>query len=157
VNVNQSNADEELLAELREALAAHAAVPPEFVAVAKSAYAWHHIDVELAQLIYDSRHDTELTASLRSEAASIRALTFASRRFSIEVEVTEDALLGQLIPPQPGTVDLQMSAGETTDAEIDEVGCFSIEPKPDGRFRLRFRADGQPDVLTGWLTLLITS
>jgi hypothetical protein len=156
VKVNQSNPDEELLAELREAMAARAAVPGEFVAAARSAYAWHHIDVELAQLIYDSRHDAELTASLRSESASIRALTFASARFSIEVEVTDDALLGQLIPPQPGTVELQTLAGETADGVIDEVGCFSIEPKPNGQFRLRFRADGQPDVLTGWLTLLIT-
>jgi len=97
-----------------------------------------------------------LTASLRSEAATIRALTFASARFSIEVEVTDDALLGQLIPPQPGTVELQTPAGETAGAAIDEVGCFSIEPKPNGQFRLRFRAEGQPEVLTGWLTLLIT-
>ena len=154
--VNQGNPDEELLAELREALAARAAVPGEFVAAARSAYVWHHIDVELAQLIYDSRHDAELTASLRSEAATIRALTFASARFSIEVEVTADALLGQLIPPQPGTVELQTLAGETAGGEIDEVGCFSLEPKPNGQFRIRFRADGQPDVLTGWLTLLIT-
>jgi hypothetical protein len=155
VNVNQGNADEELLAELREALAARAAVPGEFVATARSAYAWHHIDAELAQLTYDSRYDTGLTASLRSEAASIRALTFASARFSIEVEVTDDALLGQLVPPQPGTVELQTLAGEIAAGAIDEVGCFSIEPKPRGQFRIRFRADGQPDVLTGWLTLLI--
>jgi hypothetical protein len=155
--VDQSNADEKLLAELREALAARAAVPPEFVAAAKSAYAWHHIDAELARLIYDSRRDTELSAGLRSEAASIRALTFASARFSIEVEVTDDALLGQLVPPQPGTVEIQTAAGEVTDGEIDAVGCFSIEPKPDGQFRVRFRTDGQPDVLTGWLTLLMPS
>jgi hypothetical protein len=155
--VNKSHEDEKLLAELREALAARAAVPTAFIATARSAYAWHHIDAELAQLTYDSRYDTELSASLRSEAAAIRALTFASARFSIEVEVTDDALLGQLIPPQPGTVELQTLAGEAAAEEIDDVGCFSIEPKPDGRFRLRFRIQGQPDVLTGWLTLLITS
>jgi hypothetical protein len=155
--VNKNQEDEELLAELREAMAERAAVPPAFVAAARSAYAWHHIDAELARLIYDSRQDADLSATLRSEAASIRALTFASARFSIEVEVTDDALLGQLIPPQPGTVEIQTLAGEATDGEIDEVGCFSIEPKPEDQFRLRFRTDGQPDVLTGWLTLLITS
>ena len=151
--MNNSQADEELLTELREALAARAAVPPEFTAIARSAYAWHHIDAELAQLIYDSRDDAELSASLRSETAVIRALTFASARFSIEVEVTDDTLLGQLIPPQPGTVELQTLAGESTDGEIDEVGCFAVEPKPDGKFRLRFHTNGQPDVLTGWVTL----
>jgi hypothetical protein len=153
VNVNQSNADDILAAELREALAVRAAVPREFIAIARSAYAWHHIDAELAQLIYDSEDDTELSASLRSESATIRALTFASAPFSIEVEVTDDALYGQLVPPQPGTMEIQTLAGERTDGEIDEVGCFTVEPKPDGKFRLRFRTNGQPDVLTGWLTL----
>jgi hypothetical protein len=153
LTVNQSNADDMLMAELREALADRAAVPPDFIAMARSVYAWHHIDAELAQLIYDSRDDAELTANLRSETAVIRALTFASALFSIEVEVTEDALLGQLIPPQPGTVEMQTLAGETSGGEVDEVGCFAVEPKPDGRFRLRFHTDGQPDVLTGWLTL----
>jgi len=153
VNVNESNADDQLIGELREALAARAAVPQDFIAIGRSAYAWHHIDAELAQLIYDSRDDTELSASLRSESASIRALTFACAQFSIEVEVTDDALLGQLIPPQPGMVELQTLAGGSADGEIDEVGCFAVEPKPDGKFRLRFQTDGQPDVLTGWLTL----
>jgi hypothetical protein len=153
VNVNQSNADDILMAELREALAARAAVPQEFIAIARSAYAWHHIDAELAQLTYDSRYDAELSASLRSEAAAIRALTFAAARFSIEVEVTDDALLGQLIPPQPGTVEIKTLAGESADGEIDEAGCFTVEPKPDGKFRLRFHTNDQPDVLTGWLTL----
>lgn len=153
VNVNQGDSDDELMDELREALADRAAVPPEFIAIARSAYAWHHIDAELAQLVYDSRDDAELSASLRSETAVIRALTFAAPLFSIEVEVTDDALLGQLVPPQPGTVEVQALTGECADAEIDEVGCFAVEPKPDGRFRLRFHTSGQPDVLTGWLTV----
>jgi hypothetical protein len=153
LNVNQSNADDMLIAELREALADRAAVPPEFIATARSAYAWHNIDAELAQLIYDSRDDAELSTSVRSETAVIRALTFAAPSFSIEVEVTDDALLGQLIPPQPGTVELQTLAGASADSAIDEVGCFAVEPKPEGRFRLRFHTGGQADVLTGWLTL----
>lgn len=151
--MNSSQADENLLAELREALAARAAVPPAFVEIAKSAYAWHHLDAELAQLVYDSVLDAGRGASVRSESASIRALTFASAQFSIEVEVSDDALLGQLIPPQPGTIELQTMAGQAIESAIDEVGCFSIEPKPDGQFRLQFRTEGQPDVLTGWLTL----
>jgi hypothetical protein len=156
VSAKADVSDDELLAELREALTARAAVPPALVELAENAYAWHHIDAELAQLVYDSRQDTELSASVRSQApqiASILALTFASAVFSVEVEVAEDALFGQLVPPQPGTVEIQTRLGDTAAAEIDEVGCFSLEPKPDGQFRLRWRTDGQPDVLTGWLTL----
>ena len=68
--------DEVLLAALHEAVADREAVPPAFVAAAKGAFAWHDIDAELAQLIYDSQQ--EAAAGLRSESASIRALSFAS-------------------------------------------------------------------------------
>jgi hypothetical protein len=145
--------DDVLLAALREALATHEAVPAWFVEAGKSAYAWHHIDAELAQLTFDSLRDAELTASMRSESASIRALTFQSARFTIEVEITDDALLGQLIPSQGGTAEMQTQAGHISATSIDEVGCFAIEPKPDSPFRLRVRTEGQPDVVTGWLTI----
>ena len=145
--------DDVLLAALREALATHEAVPAWFVEAGKSAYAWHHIDAELAQLTFDSLRDAELTASMRSESASIRALTFQSARFTIEVEITDDALLGQLIPPQGGTAELRTQAGHISTTSIDEVGCFVIEPKPDSPFRLRVCTEGQADVVTGWLTI----
>jgi hypothetical protein len=154
VNDNRLD-DAALLAALRAAVGARAAVPAAFVEAAKSAYAWHGIDAELASLSYDSLQDAGRDSGVRSESASVRALTFQSEHFSIEVEVTDDALFGQLVPPQPGTVELQTLAGETAGGAIDEVGCFSIEPKPSGQFRIRFRADGQPEVITGWLTLLI--
>ena len=145
--------DQILLGALREALAARDAVPRAFLETARSAYAWHHIDAELAQLTYDSRHDMERAAAVRSESASIRALTFHSARFSVEVEITDDALLGQIIPPQRGTAEIQTLAGHTSAVQVDDVGCFAIEPKPDSPFRMRLRTEGQPDVLTGWLTL----
>jgi hypothetical protein len=145
--------DDVLLAALREALAAREAVPAAFVEAGKSAYTWRHIDAELAQLTFDSFRDAELTASTRSESATIRALTFQSARFTIEVEITDDTLLGQLIPPQGGTVEMQTQAGHISATSIDEVGCFAIEPKPDSPFRLRLRTEGQADVVTGWLTI----
>jgi hypothetical protein len=149
--VNKSQDDEITLAALGEIIAASPAVPPELLAIARNAYAWHHIDAELAQLSFDSRYDTELSLSMRSESASVRAVTFASERFSIEVEISDGVLFGQLVPPQPGTVELRTLAGQATDSEIDELGCFTIEPKPDSQFRLRFRTQDQSDVLTGWV------
>ena len=74
--------DEQLMAALRESMRARQAVPDWFVDMGKSAYAWHNIDAELAQLTYDSSRDTERAAVVRSENASIRALTFASPRLS---------------------------------------------------------------------------
>lgn len=144
--------DEELLTALREAISARQAVPPEFVAVGKNAFAWHNIDAELAQLAYDSSSEACLAASTRAEAASVRALTFTSAHLTIELEVTGDSLLGQLVPVQPAVIEVQTSAGAPTEVAGDEIGCFSIHPIPAGPFRLRCRATGL-EVLTGWITV----
>jgi hypothetical protein len=144
--------DEELLATLGEAMRARQAVPEWFVETGKNAYAWHNIDAELAQLTYDSSRNQDVVAAVRSEAASIRALAFTSSRLSIELEVAESSLLGQIIPPRGGTAEMQTQAGDISTTSIDEVGCFAIEPKPGSPFQLRVRSEGQADVVTGWLT-----
>ena len=146
--------DEELLAALGEALRAREAVPEWFVETGKNAYAWHNIDAELAQLTYDSDSDTGRgrAAAVRSENASIRALTFTSARLSIELEVGEGSLLGQIIPPRAGTLEVHTTAGVTS-SPVDEIGCFVVEPIPTSPFRLRCRTEDGADVLTGWITL----
>jgi len=145
--------DEQLLAALREALDADEAVPPEFIELGKNAFAWHNIDAELAQLTYDSRHEPDAALSLRAEAASIRALTFTSAHLTIELEVSEDSVLGQVIPAQSGMIEIQGREGTTATIEADAVGCFLIRPIPGSPFRLRFRTADGSDILTGSITL----
>jgi hypothetical protein len=145
--------DEQLLAALRESIRARQAVPSWFIETGKSAYAWHDIDAELAQLTYDSSTDTGRLAAVRSETASIRALTFTSAGLSIELEVTEGCLLGQIIPPRGGTLEVHDKAAATTTSPIDEIGCFTVDPVPPSPFRLRFRTADGIDVVTGWVTL----
>jgi hypothetical protein len=145
--------DEQLLAALREALADDEAVPPEFIELGKNAYAWHNIDAELAQLTYDSIREPDEALSLRAEAASIRALTFTSAHLTIELEVSEDSVLGQVIPAQSGTIEIQGREGTAATIEADEVGCFLLRPIPDSPFRLRFRNGDGADILTGSITL----
>lgn len=150
--------DERLLEALRESVRARLAVPPWFTQNARNAYAWFDIDAQLAQLTYDSRHDRELeitlrSVSTRSEPASIRALTFTSARLTIELEVTADSLIGQIVPPRPGSLERESRSGETATISIDEIGCFCIQPVPGGAFRLRCRTEDGVDVVTSWFTL----
>lgn len=143
--------DEVLLAALQQAIRARQAVPPHFVETGKNAFAWRNIDAELAQLTYDST-ESSATAATRAEAASIRALTFTSPRLTIELEVTEGSLLGQVVPAQAATIEVQTREGAQTVAPSDEIGCFSLSPIPRSPFRLRCQA-GDIDVLTRWITL----
>ena len=145
--------DEELLVVLRQALAERQAVPPEFVAAAKNAFAWHNIDAELAELTYDSSRDAETAPSTRAETASIRALTFTSAHLTIELEVTHDSLLGQIVPAQSGTIKVQLRDGAESTVPADGIGRFTIRPMPAGTFRLHCKTDADADALTGWITL----
>ena len=145
--------DERLLVALGEAIKASQAVPSWFVETGKNAFAWHNIDAELAQLTYDSNEDKREAAVMRSEAASIRALTFTSAHLSLELEVTENSLPGQIIPPRSGTLEIHTRAGEIRTTEVDEIGCFAVDPIPDSPFRLRCRTADGTDVLTGWITI----
>jgi hypothetical protein len=145
--------DDRLLTALREALEARRAVPRELIHASESAYTWLNIDTELAQLTYDSSTDRSDAPVLRAETASIRSLTFTSPHLTIELEVTDTALLGQIIPIQPGTIEIQDRSGGYHTVAIDDVGCFSVSPIPAGQFRMRSRAADGLDVATGWITL----
>src|SRR2546430_2753133 len=133
--------DERLLAELGAALRTEAEVPARFVEVGKAAFAWRTVDAELAALTYDSA--SEGVSWVRSEPADLRALTFAARGLTIELELTEDALSGQVVPPRAGSVEVLLRDGSAGSVEVDEVGWFTIRPRPSGLFRLRVTtADG---------------
>ena len=141
-----------LMAALRAAIEARAAVPAAFVEAGKNAYTWHDIDAELARLAYDSRQDAGTAAALRSEDASVRALTFQSAQFAIEIEITDGSVFGQLIPSQPGTAEIQLGSGQVLTAPIDDIGCFTVNQVPDGPFRVRCQIGAQTEVRTGWVT-----
>lgn len=145
--------DEVLVTALRQAVDARQAVPADFVAAAKNAFTWHNIDAELAQLTYDSSCDAEPVRGTRSEAASIRSLTFTSAHMTIELEVSHDSLVGQIVPPQAGTIKIQHRDCPEAAVTADEIGCFSIHPIPSGPFRLHCRTQAGVDAFTGWITL----
>ena len=145
--------DEELMTALKEALASYQSVPPEFIEAGRNAFAWHNIDAELAQLTYDSAGHRDTAPIMRSEMASIRALTFTSAHLTIELEVSEDSLLGQVTPARQGTIEVQTRAGVITTIPVDELGYFTARRPLDGPFRLHWQTSDSPDVVTGWITL----
>lgn len=146
--------DERLAADLAEAMRTERAVPPRFVAAAKAAFAWRTIDAELAAVTFDSaRGSADALAGTRAERASVRTLTFASSGLTIDVELTADALLGQVVPARPGEVLLNVRDGSTRTAPIDDLGWFVIKPRPSGTFRLSLRPATGESVVTEWITL----
>lgn len=142
--------DDELLAELRTLAALHDPVPPEAIAAARSAIAWRTMDAELAELTGDLVSDDQL-AGVRSSRAP-KLLTFEAPSLTVEVEVLETAtarrLLGQLVPPTAGEVEVRHGAGTTT-VTVDEVGRFTADGVAPGPVSLRCTA-GARVVQTDW-------
>jgi len=146
--------DDELLVRLAGAQQAAESVPRDFIEAGKAAYAWRNIDAELAELVCGSApEEAGLTGHLWAEEAHLRALTFTSTALTIEIEVTGDALLGQLIPLQAGEVEVTTQTGRAQRERIDDCGCFTIRPIPDGPFRIRCRTADGAFISTNWLNL----
>lgn len=136
--------DDALLVALDAALHPDDQPPPGFMQAARAAYAWHNIDAELAALAYDSAVDVAELATMRSEAAPLRALTYEATELTFELEVMADGLAGQLVPAGAGDLQLQLVNGRATDVHTDRNGYFRIRPTPSQPFRLRCRlGDGR--------------
>jgi hypothetical protein len=138
--------DDELLAALADARRSAAEVPDRIREIGRAAFAWRTVDAELAAL------STEAPVGARAEQAAVRALTFAAREVTIEVEVTQEALHGQVVPPRTGEIELHDRTGVVAVAQVDEVGWFVLSPVPGRMFRLRLRA-GDTVVVTEWVTI----
>jgi hypothetical protein len=143
--------DEQLLAELREALNTAEEVPAGFITAGKAAFAWRTVDAELAALAQETS-DMDSLAGVRAERAAVRALSFLASDISIELEVTPDALLGQLVPARPGTIEVQTQEGGRMAVTVDEFGWFAIRPLPSTMFRLHLQT-ASDNVITEWVRL----
>jgi hypothetical protein len=145
--------DEAQLAEveglLREAAEVCDPVPSGLREAALAAFALHDLDARLAELTFDSLLDA---APVRSGGDAPRMLTFAAGDLTVDVEVGEDGLLGQLLPPQEAAVEVltRPVPEATARCAADGTGGFSCAVDVTGPFALRVRA-GDEVVVTEWL------
>jgi len=146
----RSDGDDELLAELRAALAD----PPggDVIAAAQAAFAWRTVDADLMLLTLEAAGTTG--APVRGENEP-RTLAFHGERHGeplrVEMEIGDAGIFGQLIPPQPGQVTLVTAAGPKAVTQADEVGCFAFPAGTSGPLRLECRLRANRFV-TEWVT-----
>lgn len=143
--------DEELMRELRAALQ-ESPVDESVIAAAQAAFTWRTVDAELEILsLLDSPHNEG--ALVRDSGRDSRhVLAFHGERLSVEIEIDEAGIVGQLTPQHPGQVSLVGPDGPRTTAQTDEVGCFSFPPPEPGPVRLECRV-GPDHFITDWVTI----
>ena len=140
--------DDELLADLAEARRRAGDPTGTMAAAADAAYSWRTIDAELAALTYDSMADE--AALVRDAGTASRQLVFEGEGLAVELEHTPEGLVGQLVPPSPGTVMLFGPGGELATVQADALGLFRFGGPRRGPIRLRC-VTGTREVLTDWV------
>lgn len=153
VGPDEERLPDELVGALVEILAEVDPVPADVVAAARSSFAWHDIDAELASLVADSAVDSPLVLTRGPAAAGPRMLSFAAVGVDIEIEVAvlgdgSRRIQGIVVPGQPGRLRVHQRRGDL-DAEVDAAGRFVVGGVAAGPACLRFTpAVGGPATLT---------
>lgn len=144
--------DDELMRDLRDALLRTVPGEQQVCEAADGVYEWRtsDIDVELAALLYDS--DLDRTVQVRGPLSGPpRTLVFGTAELRVELEVSESGIEGQLVPPEPGLVQLTTCDGHTEETTTDELGCFSFLSRRRGPIRVTCRLPGR-ELVTEWVS-----
>ena len=142
--------DDELLRELSAALREHPA-DEDAVRAARAAFSWRALDVELVALETDSAVDPAASALVRGgDPGGPRTLAFRGDHLSVEMEIDEAGITGQLMPARPGQVTLVTPDAPQVTTQADVVGCFMLPGPPSGPMRLHCLQDGVRFV-TEWI------
>ena len=144
--------DDELLSELGRALEE----PPldeNIIRAAQAAFTWRTVDAELEILSLEAGLEHAGAAQVRGTGpGSPRMFAFHGERLSVELEIDDAGIVGQLTPPGAGQVTLMTPDGPQATTQTDEIGCFTLPPPPPGPIRLDCRV-GTDHVVTEWTTV----
>lgn len=133
--------------ELRRAATILDPVPAQLRQLAVEAYALHDLDARIAELTFDSVVDA---IPVRGAVDAPRMLTFRAGEVTVDVEVTGEGLMGQVLPPQQALIEVLNGPQAAAPLVTDDMGRFTGEAPPVGPFALRLRTGGEV-VVTEWL------
>ncbi|MGZ3119013.1 hypothetical protein [Streptomyces sp. H62] len=133
--------------ELRQAAAILDPVPTELRRIAVDAFALHDLDARVAELTFDSLVDA---IPVRGASDPPRMLTFSVDEVTVDIEVTAEGLIGQVLPPGPARIEVLSGPRSHARLTADAMGRFTGEAPPSGPFALRL-ATGREVVVTQWL------
>jgi hypothetical protein len=137
-----------LEAELRQAAAILDPVPAELRQIAVEAFALHDLDARIAELTFDSVIDA---IPVRGAVDVPRMLTFQAGEVTVDVELSGQGLMGQVLPPQSARIEVLSGPRAASPLATDDMGRFTYAEPPAGPFALRLRT-GEGVVVTDWLT-----
>jgi hypothetical protein len=122
------------------------------ILAAQAAFTWRTVDADLEILSLETELAVRDTAMVRDAGqAPPRVFVFHGDRLSVEIEIDDEGIVGQLTPPGPARITLLTPDGPQAGADADEIGCFSLPAPPPGPMRLDCQR-GSERFLTEWTT-----
>jgi hypothetical protein len=151
--IQDNNDDDDLMLELKEAVAGERSSPEQVMDAAKAAFEWREVDkdLELLSLSYDSSL-AGLVGVRGATTAAPRMLVFDGAHVTIELEVDTDVLMGQVVPAESDQVILESADGHVDETDTDDAGVFLLRRPARGPVRVRCRHRGL-DIVTGWMAI----
>ena len=146
--------DDALMEELTKAVASERAVPENVLQAAKDAFDWRGVDaeLELLTLSFDSLL-TEAVGVRGPTSDSPRMLVFDGEDLTIEIEVGNDVLMGQVVPARSERVILECADGRVDEATADDAGFFLLGRPAQGPIRLKWPNGEAAGAVTGWISI----
>lgn len=143
------NDDDVLMSILGKALHGDQSTPDSWREAALAAYEWRTVDDELLALTHDSA--VEAGAAVRGTGEP-RTVSFTGGGVSLEVELTEREIMGQLSGPSSSDVTFESADGRVRQVPTDDFGFFSLTGEDHGLVRFALRSNDARYV-TEWIVL----
>jgi len=144
--------DDDLMAELKQVLDEAQSVPTDLADAARASYTWRTVDEELETLLLSYDSAVAATTHVRAAGTTSRMLVFESEDLTIEVEVNDDVLMGQVVPTAAGRVILEDPNGTLQETEADDGGFFLLRRPTTNPVRFTW-VTGDSRVATEWVPL----
>jgi hypothetical protein len=149
-----NSGDDDLMLELKQALAAERLAPDHVMEAAKAAFEWRRVDeeLELLSLSYDSSQ-ADLAGVRGPAATATRTLVFDGEGVTVELELGTEVLMGQVVPPDYQRIILECADGRVDEADTDDIGVFLLRRPTGGPIRLRCHQGRSLGVVTEWMLI----
>jgi hypothetical protein len=144
--------DEQLLQDLAEAVGPIASLAETVADQGRAAFSWRNVDQELLQVGLEFDSSMQPATNSRTTSGNTRVLVFGTSPLSVELEVTTDQILGQIVPPDLGEVQLDTADGTTLHISADDLGFFVAPPLTGKLVRLQC-ATPAGRLITEWVRL----
>ncbi|MGL4742822.1 MAG: hypothetical protein ACRCXL_00330 [Dermatophilaceae bacterium] len=130
--------DDALAGDLADAVGGDREIPAQWRDAARGAFAWRTVEDDLLRLADDGA----LVGAAVRGAAEPRVLSFGGADLTLEIEVNEQRILGQVLPPRACVLTMESPQQPPRSTSTDGSGLFVLDRTDQGAVRFGVETEG---------------